>query len=204
MFYQKVLKGNAGFTLIELMVAVGITGAISAIAVPNYLKYVGKSRQAEAKIALSAIYISEKQFGTEFGYYTACLNKAGFVAQPDRYYAIGFTNSAAGAGVCGASGDKNCNNISSPSTTLDCSSSNDWIYPAQLKVSGDVLADQSSLSPSGFTFPNATGGSPVSVMTGVGKVAFSAGAAGSVSNNSNLDLWYINSNKTLINIQNAL
>lgn len=200
MAYSKVLRGNAGFTLVELMVAVGITGALSAVAVPNYLKYVAKSRQGEAKIALSAIYVSEKQFGTEFSYYTACLNKAGFVPQGDRYYAIGFNGTAAGLSKCGSDGAQPCNNISS---SLNCTSAPvGFTYPAQLKVGASTLPSESDLAYSA-TYPSATGGT-TTTMTGVGKVAFSVGAAGSVSNGSVLDRWFINSNKTLINIQSGI
>ncbi|MFL5814739.1 MAG: type IV pilin protein [Bdellovibrionia bacterium] len=200
MLSSKILRGNSGFTLVELMVAVGITGALSAVAVPNYLKHVAKSRQSEAKIALSAIYVSEKQFGSEFGYYTACLDKTGFVAQGDRYYALGFNQTPAGLSICGPNGDKPCNAISA---SLDCASSHNYAYSAQMAYSG-TPANDGNLAPSGYTFPSATGSGTVTAMTGVGKVAFSVGAAGSVSNSSGFDYWFINSNKTLINVKSGI
>ncbi len=49
-----VSKG--GFTLIEIMIAVAIIGILSSIAVPNYLKFQAKSRQAEARVNLGAIH----------------------------------------------------------------------------------------------------------------------------------------------------
>jgi type IV pilus assembly protein PilE len=195
---SKFLKGNSGFTLVELMVAVGITGALSAVAIPNYVKHVAKSRQSEAKIALSAIYVSEKQFGTEFNYYTACLNKAGFVAQSDRYYAIGFEGGRAGLHKCGATGDLQCNSISSPS--LDCTTTPvGYAYAATQKMSDTLLTDANLVKPTGVTLPNS-----VADLTGVGKVAFSVGAAGSVSNSGTPDMWYIDQNKTLINIKSGI
>jgi type IV pilus assembly protein PilA len=51
-----------GFSLIELMVVVSVLGIVAAVAVPNYLRYQGKSRQAEAKTNLGAIFAAEAAF----------------------------------------------------------------------------------------------------------------------------------------------
>ena len=65
----KQLKGQKGFTLIELMIVVAIIGILAAIAIPNFLQYQLKSRQAEAKTNLQAIKTSEVAFQAERGCY---------------------------------------------------------------------------------------------------------------------------------------
>jgi type IV pilus assembly protein PilA len=65
----KQLKGQKGFTLIELMIVVAIIGILAAIAIPNFLTYQLKSRQAEAKTNLQAIKTSEIAFQAERGCY---------------------------------------------------------------------------------------------------------------------------------------
>jgi type IV pilus assembly protein PilA len=65
----KQLKGQKGFTLIELMIVVAIIGILAAIAIPNFLTYQLKSRQAEAKTNLQAIKTSEVSFQAERGCY---------------------------------------------------------------------------------------------------------------------------------------
>ena len=65
----KQLKGQKGFTLIELMIEVAIIGILAAIAIPNFLTYQMKSRQSEAKVNLGAIKTSEIAFQAERGCY---------------------------------------------------------------------------------------------------------------------------------------
>jgi type IV pilus assembly protein PilA len=65
----KQLKGQKGFTLIELMIVVAIIGILAAIAIPNFLQYQMKSRQSEAKTNLQAIKTSEVAFQAERGCY---------------------------------------------------------------------------------------------------------------------------------------
>jgi type IV pilus assembly protein PilA len=65
----KQLKGQKGFTLIELMIVVAIIGILAAIAIPNFLQYQMKSRQSEAKTNLQAIKTSEVAFQGEQGCY---------------------------------------------------------------------------------------------------------------------------------------
>lgn len=50
---NKVIKRKVGgFTLIELMVVVGIVGILSAIAFPSYLDYIRRGHRASARAAL--------------------------------------------------------------------------------------------------------------------------------------------------------
>lgn len=55
-------SGDRGFTLIELLIVVAILGIVSALAIPNYLRYQGHTRQSEAKTNLGAIFVAETAY----------------------------------------------------------------------------------------------------------------------------------------------
>jgi type IV pilus assembly protein PilA len=78
----KQLKSQKGFTLIELMIVVAIIGILAAIAIPNFLTYQMKSRQAEAKVNLGAIKTSEIAFQAERGCYLGIPSMGAFGAVP--------------------------------------------------------------------------------------------------------------------------
>lgn len=88
---NQTLNTQKGFTLIELMIVVGIIGILVTIAAPNFAKYQSKARQAEAKIGLAALYTAEKSFYSEYSAYLGSLDGIGY--QPEgnrRFYGTGF------------------------------------------------------------------------------------------------------------------
>jgi type IV pilus assembly protein PilA len=58
-------NGQRGFTLIELMLVIGIVGAIAAIAIPNFIDYQARSRRSEAFTNLAAMATAQKAFLAE-------------------------------------------------------------------------------------------------------------------------------------------
>ncbi len=76
---MKARRANErGFTLLELLMVVVILAILAAIAVPQYLKVVEKSRISEAISLLGNLRNSEMRYRAEFATYTTTLANLDF------------------------------------------------------------------------------------------------------------------------------
>lgn len=56
------MKRQTGFTLIELMITVVVIGILMAVAIPNYSRYMVRTRLADAYTGLSGVGPNAEQF----------------------------------------------------------------------------------------------------------------------------------------------
>jgi type IV pilus assembly protein PilA len=61
------IRGQKGFTLIELMIVVAIIGILAGIAIPNFLQYQLKAKTAEAQTNIQAIKTGMATITAEMG-----------------------------------------------------------------------------------------------------------------------------------------
>jgi prepilin-type N-terminal cleavage/methylation domain-containing protein len=69
---EAAAHGQQGFTLIELMTVVSIIGLLTAIAVPNFMSYLNRTRQSEARTNLPLIASYQMAYKLRHGSFLAC------------------------------------------------------------------------------------------------------------------------------------
>ena len=69
-------KNESGFSLVELMVVVGIIGILASLAVPKLTVFMAKSKQSEAKVLLPTVFSLEQSYYADNNAYLAVANTA--------------------------------------------------------------------------------------------------------------------------------
>jgi len=69
-------KNESGFSLVELMVVVGIIGILASLALPKLQVFMAKSKQSEAKVVLPTVYSLEQSYFADNNTYAAITSSA--------------------------------------------------------------------------------------------------------------------------------
>jgi type IV pilus assembly protein PilA len=187
---------HRGFTLIELMIVVAVIGLLAALAIPNFIRFQARSKQAEVKANLKAVFTAERSYFQEQSCYTSCAKKVGFAPERGNRYRYSLNVITRADEICNTSEDR--------STAAGISLGSD----------GDILADtfKHGTGP-GITAANGAKPAPLYVATQpsgtsilvqndlVGVVpafadpsgSFGVAAQGDIDTDLNLDLWYVSS-----------
>ncbi len=192
-----------GFTLIELMIVVAIIGILATIAVPQYNKFVAKSKQVEAKIGLGSIYTAEKSFQTENSSFTSCLGSIGVARDGSKfYYTIGFGAGGPALNSCGPGlGGLSCGAYQWTST-INAAGTTVFANSATATCTDVVNATYfiASLADGGGAVPTQAAGLVPPTLTTLTNALFTVSAAGIVNSKSGkTDQWTIDSTNGLVN-----
>ncbi len=89
------------FTLVELMIVIAIIVLLGSIAIPNYMTYLAKAKQAEVAMNLASLHTAEELYWADHGTFTEALSgtdsanwqPAGYTrnsTEQNFYYTYGF------------------------------------------------------------------------------------------------------------------
>jgi prepilin-type N-terminal cleavage/methylation domain-containing protein len=163
------MKTTRGFTLIELMIVLGMIGILIAIAVPRLTQYKYRARRAEVRTNITAIVHSQAAHRGEHATYTDNISRLDWSIMGRPHFIYGFTSDA----VPGASGVNDT---------------------AELRANGggsftsDRMVD-------GFGNPLSQGDLPPAT---VSAVRFRVAAAANLDRDATLDQWFLDSDDNTI------
>ena len=66
-------RGCIGFTIIELMLVVGIIGLLATLAIPAMIRFQLKAKASESRVNIAAIREAEEAYFAEFGVYVSAV-----------------------------------------------------------------------------------------------------------------------------------
>src|SRR5689334_9300851 len=74
------------FTLVELMIVVAVIAFLAALAIPNFIRFQARAKQAEVKGNLRAAFTCERAYYQEHSTYSSCVLKIGFAPERGNRY----------------------------------------------------------------------------------------------------------------------
>ncbi len=101
---RRTLKRPQGFTLIELMIVVAILGILAAVAIPNFMRYQARARQAEVKLALGDVWMKAQLLSQVNGTYAITnISQFEYVFQGTPRYSLWYDVSGTPTAIPGGS-----------------------------------------------------------------------------------------------------
>ncbi len=138
------LRTSTGFTLIELMIVVAIIGILAAIAIPNFMTYQAKARQAEAKANLGSIATTAiAHFAANNTFVVTALSQFGYATTGRTRYTSWYPVSGAATAIPGSSSSAPCDTApAAAAASTPAASVSGFTAAAKGQIDSDETCDE--------------------------------------------------------------
>jgi type IV pilus assembly protein PilE len=97
-------RQQAGFTLVELVIAMAVLALLVTMAYPSYLEHMNKVRRADALGPLMDLVNRQEQFMLDHKQYAGSMTLLGYAANPyitpEGYYSVAVVTAGCGTAPC--------------------------------------------------------------------------------------------------------
>lgn len=139
------MRGESGFSLIELMIALSIIGILATLAIPQYMGFRARASQSEIKANLHGLRAGEIVYFSETSKYTDDLSLLSWEPDGSPHYLYGFTSDASP----GASGKNDTAELAA-ARTVSFATVNMVVYPG-VPLTAANLDASCTVTGTGFT-----------------------------------------------------
>jgi type IV pilus assembly protein PilA len=174
-----------GFSLLELMIILGVIGILATIALPNFIEYQARARMSEAKANLRGWYTAESSIFQEKGGYSELLSETGFTPIRGNRYQYMFS--------------KTCTYEVRATATATSTDSDNCITVDQLTFPGMALTPAPNLQPFTYSGVSADPGNPAGLGGTCPLCSIRAVAAGNVDFDPAVDTWVMSTKDGVMN-----
>ncbi|HIF9081638.1 TPA: pilin [Photobacterium damselae] len=141
------MKGQKGFTLIELMIVVAIIGVLSAVAIPAYKNYVSKSEASSALATLKALVTPAELYIQENGALTTTITDIGTTANANPLGTLAINGDADGDNTITFTFDQEKSSLEGATLVLTRNTDNGWACTTTAPTSGSMPELDSCAAP---------------------------------------------------------
>ncbi len=181
-----VRSGSRGFTIIELVIVMGVIGLLASVALPRYTQYQARARQAEPKANLKGWYNAESSIFAERGTFTEVMSDTGYTPNRGNRYQYIFSSACTYEVRAG---------LAPVSTTADT-----CVTVDQFKYPGMPLTPPPNAGAFTYSGAGSDPGNPAGLAGTCPSCNILAIAAGNIDNEANgIDTWVLATKSGVIN-----
>jgi type IV pilus assembly protein PilA len=187
---------DRGFTLVEVMIVVAILGILAALAIPSFLRFQARSKQAEVKTNLKAVFTGQKSAFSNRDRYSTSVAELGFAPERGNRYRYELDVACADEEL------RDMEIATLPGMTPCAISADFYRFGPQfttamlvdLAGAGAVMATAAAV---GIVIPSPTAGIHASIAD-CPTCAFIARSVGQIDNDEGDDEWFISSENLVV------